>query len=381
VAVLSILSFMVWLVLVFGRRGFWRAERRSGAFRPPALWPSVAAIVPARNEAETIQSCLASILAQDYDGPLRAVLIDDQSNDGTADRARALGDSRLSILSGQPLPPGWTGKMWAVAQGVAHAGADRPAYFWFTDADIAHQPSVLARLVAQAEAESRVLVSRLARLHCQSGWEKLLIPAFIFFFQKLYPFDAVNDSKSRVAAAAGGCMLVKADALTQAGGIETIRDSVIDDCALARRMKAVGPIHLALGEQTHSLRAYPQLTDLWLMVARTAFVQLRHSLLLLVGTLLGMGIVYLVPPLAVLLGILGGDPTALTFGGAAWILMSVAYRPSVALYRLAFPWVLTLPLAGLLYALMTLDSARRHWLGKGAPWKGRTHAAQGGATP
>lgn len=378
--VLAFLSFAVWLFLVLGRRGFWRAERRQSAFRSPAIWPAVIAIVPARNEAETIKACLGSILAQDYPGPLKAVLIDDQSQDGTADRARELADPRLTILEGQPLAEGWTGKMWAVAQGVREAATDRPAYLWLTDADIEHHPTVLARLVSQAEAEQRVLVSRLAKLHCRSGWEKLLIPAFVFFFQKLYPFAAVNDPNSRVAAAAGGCMLVKAEALAMAGGIESIRSAVIDDCALARRMKTVGPIHLALTEQTHSLRAYPHLADLWLMVARTAFVQLRHSLVLLIGTLLGMVLLYLVPPAAVLHGILANHPISLMFGGAAWMFMSVAYRPSVVLYRLGFPWVLTLPLAGMLYALMTLDSARRHWQGKGAPWKGRTHAA-GGVAP
>ncbi len=371
---IAFLSLAFWIVLIGGRDGFWRADQRLGASPAPEKWPAVAAIIPARDEAQVIGQSLASVLGQDYPGPLSVILVDDNSQDGTGDIARNLGHERLHVVSGQPLPAGWTGKLWALEQGVLAAAeiAPQAEYFWLTDADIAHQPDVLARLAAKAKSERRVLVSLMAKLHCESAWEKLLIPAFVFFFQKLYPFTSVNRAGSGLAAAAGGCVLAERQALERAGGINAIRGEMIDDCALARRMKTQGPIWLGLTQSVVSLRPYPELAGIWLMVARTAFVQLRHSSLQLALSTAGMAILYLAPPVALALGLLGGGRDLALAGAAAWLLMAIAYRPTILLYKLGWGWTAALPLAGLLYGAMTLDSARRFWVGQGAPWKGRT---------
>lgn len=361
------LSLAMWLGLLGFRGGFWRADQRLGCGPPgPVIWPSVSAIVPARDEAATIGRAVASLLAQDYPGQLRLVVVDDASTDGTADAARATGDERLLVVAAAALRPGWTGKMNAVAAGVAAAG-EGPRYLLLTDADIEHGPGHLKRLVAKAEAEHLDLVSLMVMLRADSGWERLLIPAFVFFFQKLYPFARVNNPARPEAAAAGGCLLVRRLALAEAGGIEAIKGQIIDDCALARLLKARGPIWLGLSTGSRSLRAYDALGDIWNMVARTAFVQLRRSPWLLAGTLLGMALLYLAPPLAVGLG----DGLAAGLGAAAWAAMAVAYWPTLRLYGLSPAWAAALPLAGVLYGLMTLSSAMRHWSGRGAGWKGR----------
>ncbi|MEO5338269.1 MAG: glycosyltransferase [Magnetospirillum sp. WYHS-4] len=364
VAVLAVL--LAWVGLLLFRGGFWKADQRLNGAPDREHWPDVVAVIPARDEAPTIGATVASLLGQDYPGRLHVVVIDDNSTDGTA-AAAGISD-RLTTIAGQPLPAGWTGKLWAVHQGIMEAVRQMPdaRYLLLTDADILHEPGNLRRLVDKAEWDSLDLVSLMVHLRCESFWERLLIPAFVFFFQKLYPFPWVNDPDRRTAGAAGGCMLVRRETLEQAGGIAAIRDRVIDDCALAALLKKEGPIWLGLARDgTRSLRAYESLGDVWRMVARTAFVQLDRSVFKLVGTVAGMAFLYLLPPL----GALAGHPSALL----AWLLMAYAYGPTLVIYRRPAWESLLLPVAAFLYTLMTLDSARRHWLGKGGAWKGRTY--------
>ncbi len=372
-------SLLAWLCLTAFHGSFWRADQRLDGEAPtPAQWPSVAAVVPARNEADVIERCVGSLLDQDYPGPFAVVLVDDHSGDGTGELAERLAaghprGARLTVVRAAELPPGWTGKMWAVHTGVEAAGSvqDAPQYLLLTDADVAHGPGNLRRLVAKAEAEGLDLVSLMVRLHCRRGWERLLIPAFVYFFQQLYPFPRVNDPAARAAGAAGGCMLVRRHSLERAGGVEAIRGEVIDDCALARRIKGRGPIWLGLTESERSLRPYRGLADVWNMVARTAYTQLGHSPLLLAGTVAGLALVYLAPPALVLGWPLHGSAPSVLLGLAAWLLMALTFVPTLRLYRRSLALAPALPFAALLYLGMTVDSARRHWLGKGARWKGR----------
>jgi hopene-associated glycosyltransferase HpnB len=298
------------------------------------------------------------------------ILVDDQSGDGTGHAARALGNERLAVLDGAPHPAGWTGKLFAVSQGVAKAIAGNPPdYLWLTDADIAHAPDNLRHLVARAESGNFVLVSLMAKLNCESLAEHFLIPAFVFFFDMLYPFAWVNDPHRRTAAAAGGCTLVRRDALERAGGIEAIRTEIIDDCALGRLLKAQGPIWLGLTERAISLRPYPHLGDIRHMVSRSAYAQLQYSPALLAGTVLGMALLYIVP----LAGFLVGGLAAL-FGAFAWVAMTVAFQPMLHFYRRSPFWGLALPLIGVFYAAFTVDSAVQVWRGRGGMWKGRAQA-------
>ena len=369
--IFGFLPLAIWAYLLVARRGFWRLrERDTQPVTNPAIWPSVVAVVPARNEADVIQHSLGSLLAQDYPGDFRVVLVDDQSDDGTGDLARALNNDRLTVLAGGARPPGWTGKLWAMRQGAEHAGA--PEFFWFTDADIAHAPDNLRNLVARAEEHSRVLVSLMARLSCRTSAEHFLIPAFVFFFDMLFPFGAVNDPKSRVAAAAGGCMLAKRKALEAAGGIDAIRHNIIDDCALARVMKKQGPIWLGLTDRSVSLRPYERLADIRKMVARSAYAQLDYSPLLLLGTLAGLFIVYLAPVLGALFAMYYVQLAAYL----AWAIMALMFQPILRFYRLSPLWGLALPVIGAFYAAFTLDSAIQHWSGKGGMWKGRAQAGE-----
>lgn len=365
----------VWLYLIFGRGFFWLARERDDRDEPiPDLkrWPSVTAVVPARNEADVLSTSLGSLLLQDYPGDFRIVLVDDQSTDGTADVARALGRTdRLEILASAPRPSGWTGKLWAVEQGVDQATAEvTPEYIWLTDADIAHTPDNLRRLVVRAEQESLVLVSLMAKLRCESFAEKFLIPAFVFFFDMLFPFARVNDPHSRVAAAAGGCMLAKRQVLQSAGGITAIRQEIIDDCALARRMKAQGHIWLGLTNRAVSLRPYPRVGDVRQMVSRSAYAQLNYSLLLLTGTCVGMILVYIAAPFAAL----ATQGVAQLAGWAAWLLMAIAFQPMLRFYRVSPLWGFALPVIGAVYTAFTLDSAIQFWRGRGGVWKGRPQA-------
>jgi hopene-associated glycosyltransferase HpnB len=366
------LPLAIWLYLLLARRGFWLLrERDTNPVAEPASWPSVVAVVPARNEADVIQRSLASLLAQDYPGDFRIVLVDDQSDDGTGDLARALNHDRLTVLTGGTRPPGWTGKLWAMRQGADHAALSGPEFVWFTDADIAHSADNLRNLVARAEEGNRVLVSLMARLSCRTAAEHFLIPAFVFFFDMLFPFGAANDPKSKLAAAAGGCMLARRSALEAAGGIDAIRHNIIDDCALARVMKVQGPIWLGLTNRAVSLRPYEHLADIRKMVARSAYAQLGYSPLLLLGTLAGLFIVYIAPVLGALFAMYYVQLAAYL----AWIIMALMFQPILRFYRLSPLWGIALPVIGAFYAAFTLDSAIQHWSGRGGMWKGRTQAS------
>ena len=380
--VIADIAFAAWIYLLFGRGFFWLMRERDDHDLPPepAVWPDVVAVVPARNEADVVGRSVASLLAQDYPGSFRTILVDDNSDDGTASAAEAaaaeLGASpRLTVLAGKPLASGWTGKLWAVAQGVAAASAAAPTYLWITDADIAHDAATLRRLVARAEAGRLTLVTLMARLQTGTWPERLLIPAFVFFFDMLFPFGQVNDPKSKIAAAAGGCMLVRREALEAAGGIASIRGEIIDDCALGARLKAQGPIWLGLTRTSVSLRPYGSLGDIGRMVSRSAYAQLRYSPLLLAGTLAGMALVYLAAPVIVLTG----PGAARWVGLAVWALMAAAFRPIARYYGLSPLWGFALPLIGALYTLFTLQSAIDVWRGRGGMWKGRAQAELSGA--
>lgn len=377
--VIGLLALAGWIYLLAGRGFFWQAgpedDVPAGALAPRKAWPKVAAVVPARDEADVIGEAVASLLGQDYPGPLRVIVVDDQSSDGTAKLARAAAGragaaDRLTVLKGQALPRGWTGKLWAVAQGIARADSAAPDYLWLSDADIAYAPDTLRRLVGRAEDEGLVLYSLMAKLHCRSLAERMLIPAFIFFFRMLYPFVWVGDRHRHLAAAAGGCMLARREALVAAGGIESIRGELIDDCALARRLKPRGPIRLVLTERARSIRPYLGIEPIRRMVARSAYAQLRFSPLLLAGTLVGMGLLYLAPP--ALSFFAGGQARML--GLAAWLAMAFAFRPTLAFYRVSQLWGLAMPAIAALYMLFTVDSARQHRLGRGGFWKGRAQA-------
>jgi hopene-associated glycosyltransferase HpnB len=369
---LAALSLAIWGYLLLGRGFFWRAE-----IPPPTLapsrWPSVAAIVPARNEAVVVAEAIGSLLAQDYPGEFSVVLVDDHSTDGTAGVARIAAEAsgraeRLQIVGAGALPPGWTGKLWALAEGVHQLEAigATPELLLFTDADIVHHASNLTELAARLEAEKRDLVSLMVLLRCRSLAERFLIPAFVFFFAMLYPFAWANDPLKRTAAAAGGCVLLRHSAYRRIGGLAAIRGALIDDCALARAVKQGGSIFLGLTRQTRSIRAYPRLADIWRMVARTAYTQLDHSPWQLAGATLGLVVTYLAPPLLLLAG-----GTAAWLGASAWLAMAVAYAPILRFYGVSPLCAPLLPLVAAVYLAATLDSACRHWRGVGGEWKGR----------
>ena len=379
-------AVLAWLYLVAGHGGYWRTSQRlprvSGE---PDAWPDVAAVVPARNEAAMLPVTLPALLGQDYPGALTVIVVDDGSSDGTGEVAAriAAGAGRpLRVISGTPPPDGerWAGKVWAMAQGLSAAGASD--YVLFTDADIAWEtPDTLRRLVAAAEGDDRDLVSQMALLRTATGWERVVVPAFVYFFAQLYPFRRVGVPGSRTAAAAGGCMLIRRGALEAAGGLAPIRGALIDDVALGRLIKGQrGRTWLGLSRQVVSVRPYPGLASLWQMVARSAYTQLRLSPVVLAWTLLGLLFLYALPPAGAITGLVavlaGGDGAAalaLGAGLAAWVLMSLSYLPMLRLYRLSPLRAPGLPLVALLYAAMTADSARRHYTGRGAEWRGRAN--------
>jgi hopene-associated glycosyltransferase HpnB len=379
VDLIAFLALATWLYLLAARGGFWlSAERDATPAAPPPAWPHVIAVVPARDEADGIAGSIGSLLRQDYPGRFSVILVDDNSSDGTAEVARrtaaaAGAADRLTVISGRPLPSGWTGKLWAVHQGVAAAEQrePRPDYLLLTDADIVYTAEALRNLAAKAEHERLVLTSLMAKLRCESFAERALIPAFIFFFQMLYPFAWVNRPARATAAAAGGCMLVRSEALRRAGGIERIRGALIDDCALARAMKEQGPIWLGLTERVRSIRPYPEIEDIRRMVARSAYAQLRYSPLLLAGTVLGMALTYLAPPLLALFG----SGIASWLGLAAWGFMALAFQPTLRFYRVSPMWGMGLPAIAFVYMLFTLDSAWATARGRGGLWKGRVQAS------
>jgi hopene-associated glycosyltransferase HpnB len=377
---LTTLSCLVWLYLLLGHGRFWRSgpelpPARAAVTPPiaPVNAPAVAVVVPARDEAPVIAATLRSLLAQDYAGPVRIILVDDGSADGTGTIARSLvprpTGPRLTVLTGAPRPPGWSGKLWAVAQGVAEArGAD---LVLLTDADIQHQPGHLGALVAHQHETGCDLVSEIVALRCQSLAERALVPAFVFFFQLLYPFYWVNDSRRRTAAAAGGTILLRPDALARIGGIEAVRGKLIDDVALAAAVKQGGRIWLGHSALACSVRPYPGFADIWRMVARTAYVQLGFSPLLLLGTTLAMALVWLLPPAAVLFS----HGTARWLGLVAWAMLSASYLPTLHRYRRTYLWEPLLPLIAAFYMAATLGSALNHYRGRGVAWKGRAYQA------
>ncbi|MGJ5676331.1 MAG: glycosyltransferase [Nostochopsis sp.] len=392
-----LLSLLIWIGLLILWGQFWRTDQQLNltATQLENL-PSVCAVIPARNEADLLPKTLRSLLCQNYPGSFTIFLVDDQSTDGTAEiaqqTAQALNkNQQLHIITAQPLPPGWSGKLWAMEQGINKAIATlEPDYLLLTDADIEHNLANLHQLVTKAEQENLELVSLMVRLRCENFWEKLLIPAFVFFFQKLYPFRWVNNPKKSTAAAAGGCILIRTATLKRIGGMQVIRQALIDDCALAHAVKSgftqsqdsgdrytaqhFPKIWLGLSSSTHSLRPYLSLSPIWDMVARTAFTQLNYSPLLLLGTLIGIILVYIIPPLGFIVGALSGNWLVAFTGLSAWLLMSLAYLPMIRFYECPVWLAFCLPIIALLYNLMTLDSALRYWQGRGGAWKGRVYS-------
>jgi len=379
--ILAGLILLIWIVLTFFRGAFWQLQAFDDdivAHPAPAVWPRVVCVMPARNEAETIAQAVASLARQEYPGELRIVIVDDHSEDATADLARAAAREagaadRVRILHAEALQGGWTGKLWALQQGIASCEEDAPEYFWFTDADIEHAPDTLARLVSRAEQQRVDLVSLMVLLQGKSFAERLLIPPFLYFFLKLYPPKWIADTKAKMAGAAGGCILLRRTALERIGGFAAIRGEVIDDCALARAVKrSGGAIWMGLTRKSVSLRAYQTFGEIRDLIARTAFTQLKYSSLLLLGTLTGMLLTYVAPV------VLTFYPQAIVWrlGLAAWVLMAVTYLPTVRFYRLSPLWAPFLPVAAVFYSYATWLSAVRYWLGRGGQWKGRVQAAR-----
>ncbi|MCF2135379.1 MULTISPECIES: glycosyltransferase [Mycetohabitans] len=380
-AAIAVLSLVIWIMLLVARGGFWQAHERDDQDPPgtdtPDAWPAVVAVIPARNEAASIAQTVSSLLRQDYPGSVRVVVVDDHSEDGTAalarDTAHAMGAAgRLTVLRGEPLLAGWTGKLWAVRQGIdaAHATDPPPAWLLLTDADIEHAPDNLRQLVTRAIVDRRVMVSLMVKLRCDAWFERALIPAFVLFFQMLYPFSWVNRRDHPMAAAAGGCMLVQAQALRAAGGIEAIRDEIIDDCALGARMKSQGAIWLGLTNRARSVRPYDNLGEIHRMVARTAYAQLHYSPWWLCGTIVSLLVTFVAPPLLVLFG----SGFARVASALAWAAMTFAYLPMLRFYGRSRGWGPCLPVIAVLYTAFTLDSALQHWRGRGGMWKGRAQA-------
>ena len=424
-AIACVVSVVAWVYLVAGHGGFWLTSQRLPAMSGTAAdgaglaggagaatWPAVAAVVPARNEAESLPVTLPALLAQDYPGEFRVFLVDDNSDDGTGviaaeigEKAAAHGGAPLTVVRGRARPDGWAGKVWAMAQGFAavtgdgavvtgdraavsgdnaatSGGSDAPDYVLFTDADIASAPYALHDLVRSAQADDRALVSQMALLRAETKWERVIVPAFVYFFAQLYPFRKVNDPRSRTAASAGGCMLVSRPALQAAGGLEPVKGALIDDVALGTLLKRNGNrTWLGLTTDIRSTRPYPNLASLWHMIARSAYVQLRYNPLLLAGTIVGLLLLYVAPPAGVIAAVAAtaaggaGPVTALAgvAGLAGWALMTVSYVPMLRLYRLSPLRAPGLPLIAVLYAAMTADSARRHYSGRAVSWRG--HAA------
>lgn len=397
---LATLAFMVWLYLLLGRGRFWQSGPTLRA-RLSQVYPPVAVVIPARNEAAVIEATLRSLLQQDYRGPFSVIAVDDASTDGTGTRARELDDRRLTLVEGTPPPVDWSGKLWAVAQGIETAdnlslplcangpeGADEPAgerrlerptqpaattgdneFILLTDADIVHDPLHLATLVAQAETGGFDMVSEMVALSCESLAERALVPAFVYFFQLLYPFAWVNDPMRATAAAAGGTILIRRRALARIGGVAAVRGALIDDVALAKAVKAGGRIWLGHSTLARSVRLYPGFRDIWTMVARTAYVQLRCSRLLLSATMLGMALTFLAAPLAALFG----QGLAQPLGWLTWIGMAASYLPTLRRMRQSPAWAVALPAIALFYMAATIGSAIDHYTGRGVRWKQRVY--------
>jgi hopene-associated glycosyltransferase HpnB len=379
IALIAAVSLAAWLWLLLCQGFFWRTDVRLPHRQDPAVWPPVCVVVPARDEAEVLPASLPSLLAQKYPGRAEIFLVDDGSSDGTGALALELADRHggLPLTVGSPgePPPGWTGKLWAVRHGIALARAREPEYLLLTDADIAHEPDSLRELVAAARTGGFDVVSQMARLRVESLWERLVVPAFVYFFAQLYPFRRIGGKGTRTAAAAGGCVLLRTEAAERARIPDAIRHAVIDDVALARAVKGSGGrIWLGLAERVDSVRPYPRLHDLWRMVSRSAYAQLRHNPLVLLGTVLGLALVYLVPPVTLIAGLATGEAAAALLGGLAWLVMTGTYIPMLRYYTQPLWLAPLLPFTAFLYLLMTVDSAVQHYRGRGAAWKGRTYA-------
>ena len=358
-------SLASWIYLLFARGAFWRMRES-----PPPPWDgqakSVAVVIPARNEESVVERAVASLLEQNYPGSVRVFLVDDHSTDRTI--AAAGSHERLTVVKARPLPDGWTGKLWAISEGLERAASTQPDFILLTDADVVHARDNVAGLVARAEAGSLDLVSYMVMLQCRTLAERALIPAFVFFFFKLYPPAWIARRDRNTAGAAGGCILLRASALARIGGIASIRGELIDDCALARAVKRTGgAIWLGLTRETASIRDYQSFGEIRRMIARTAFTQLDYSAIVLIGTIFALAIIYLAPPLL----ILTRDPIAAVCGSAAWLLMSLSYRPTLRLYGRSIGWAPLLPVVAFFYIVATIDSAVRYWTGRGGLWKGR----------
>ena len=376
---LAAIPLASWIYLLLARGHFWRVREDYLDPKPLENWPHIAVIVPARNEAQTISQAVSSLAEQDYPGEFSIIVVDDHSEDGTAALAQEAANEsgasqRVAIYAAAPLAPGWTGKLWALNEGIAAAAEKAPAFLWFTDADVVHAPDTLRRLVFRAEKESLDIASLMVLLQAKSFPERLLIPPFLYFFLMLYPPRWIADPKARTAGAAGGCILLRREALERIGGITAIRGEVIDDCALARAVKSRGGrIWMGLTRASVSLRSYGTFAEIRDLIARTAFTQLHYSFLLLVLALAGLFTTFLLPWVLFF-----------SYPGEAWLLvdtaialMAATFLVTVRLYNLSAAWALTLPFAAAFYGYATSLSALRYWLGRGGQWKGRAQAPRG----
>jgi hopene-associated glycosyltransferase HpnB len=380
--VLTSAAALAWAYLITLHGGYWRTSQRLPNGHPGGAPPRVTAVIPARNEADVLPNCLPSLLGQDYGGPFSVILVDDDSTDGTgeiaAELAAAAGGAKLTVVTARPTPPGWAGKVWAMSEGVR--AASDAEYVLFTDADIGYAPGTLTKLAEAAAGGQYDLVSQMALLASDSPAARLLIPSFVYFFAQLYPFRRVSSSRSRTAAAAGGCMLARSDTLAKAGGLAQIKGARIDDVAFGQLLKRTGGrCWLGLTRDVVSIRRYDRLADVWDMVARSAYTQLGYSLAATAGCVLALGWLYLLAPAAALAGLgllaAGASPAPATWlaaaGLAGWVLMTISYAPILRFYRLSAWRAPSLPLVAALYAAMTADSARRYLAGRGGEWKGR----------
>ncbi len=368
------LCVLAWLYLLLGHGRFWMVQRLVAPTLPPAkIIAPIAVVIPARNEVDAIGRSVGSLLRQSCADALHIFVVDDNSTDGTGEAARQAAidlsqEQRVTVLSGRPLPYGWSGKLWAVQQGIEQALALHPQFLLLTDADVEHSPDNVATLVALAESKGYDVASFMVKLHCRSIAEKLLIPAFVFLFFLLYPPEWIRNPRRKTAGAAGGCILIRPGALERIGGITAIRHEIIDDCALALAVKTTGrKVWLGLTSETRSLRRYKSFGEIERMIARTAFNQLRHSLWLLLGAVVGMTWLYLLP-----LGLLASRTLIfMAMGAVAYLLMITLYLPMIRFYRLNQLWALSLPLSAAFYMVATIHSAAKFWTGRGGEWKGR----------
>jgi hopene-associated glycosyltransferase HpnB len=368
------LCLSIWVHLLIAHGGFWKVATLAADLQPiERVDGTIAVVIPARDEADVIGSTIESLLRQTCAQSIHVFVVDDHSTDATAEVAYRSATNcgrpeALAVITGSPLPKGWTGKLWAVQQGVEQAMRSRPRFLLLTDADVHHSPDNVATLVAITEKGNYDLTSFVVKLHCQSLAERFLIPPFVFFFFLLYPPAWIRDSRRHAAGAAGGCMLVRPQALDHAGGIAAIRGEIIDDCALALAIKrAGGRVWLGATPDTFSTRAYGSFGEIERMISRTAFNQLRHSTWVLLGALIGLTITYLFP----LVLLLSGNAMLAILGAASWVLMTAAFLPMVRFYGINPAWALTLPLSACFYTLATVHSAIKYWSGRGGEWKGR----------